>query len=113
MQKYIANFVGVKKVIYAYNLEQAFQEANIFANKHKLEKHTITDCDEFIDNPPYFGIYNMITMEKVQLPVRIEKDDLNELRELAKAENRSLSNYVDTVLKTQIALEKQKRDGKK
>lgn len=113
MQKYIANFVGVKKIIYAYNLEQAFQEANVFADKHKLEKHTITDCDEFIKNPPYFGIYNMITMEKVQLPVRIEKDDLNELRELAKAENRSLSNYVDTVLKTHIALQKQKSEGEK
>ena len=113
MQKYIASFVGVKKVIYAYCLEQAFQEANIFADKHGLGKHTITDCDEFIDNPPYFGIYNMITMGKVQLPVRIEEDDLNQLRFLAKAENRSLSNYVDTVLKSHIALKKQKREGKK
>ena len=113
MQKYIVNFVGVTKVAYAYNLEQAFQEANIFGDKHSLEKHTITDCDEFIDNPPYFGIYNMITMEKIQLPVRIEKEDLNELKDLAKAENRSLSNYVDTVLKTHIALKKQKSEGKK
>ena len=43
-------------------------------------------------------------MAKIQLPVRIEQSDLNELRELAKAENRSLSNYVDTVLKNHIAL---------
>lgn len=52
-------------------------------------------------------------MSKVQLPVRIEQEDLNTLKELAKQDNRPLSNYVDTVLKTHIALEKQKRDGKK
>lgn len=52
-------------------------------------------------------------MAKIQLPVRIEQGDLNTLKELAKHDNRPLSNYVDTVLKTHIALEKQKSDGKK
>lgn len=52
-------------------------------------------------------------MAKVQLPVRIESEDLELLKQYAKDDNRPLSNYVDTVLKTQIALEKQKRGEKK
>ena len=36
---------------------------------------------------------------KVQLPVRIEEERVKELRRLAKLENRTLSNYVDTILK--------------
>lgn len=55
--------------------------------------------------------YNI--MAKVQLPVRIESDDLELLKKYAKDDNRPLSNYVDTVLKSQIALEKQKRGEKK
>jgi hypothetical protein len=31
-------------------------------------------------------------MSKIQLPVRIEEEKLNELKELAKADNRTLSN---------------------
>ena len=52
-------------------------------------------------------------MTKTQLPVRIESDDLELLKQYAKEDNRPLSNYVDTVLKNQIALEKQKRGEKK
>lgn len=52
-------------------------------------------------------------MSKVQLPVRIESEDLELLKQYAKDDNRPLSNYVDTVLKNQIALEKQKRGEKK
>ena len=52
-------------------------------------------------------------MAKIQLPVRIEQDDLNTLKELAEQDNRPLSNYVDTVLKNHIALKKQKSEGKK
>lgn len=52
-------------------------------------------------------------MAKVQLPVRIEQDDLKTLKELAEQDNRPLSNYVDTLLKNHIALKKQKSDGKK
>ena len=52
-------------------------------------------------------------MAKVQLPVRIDKSDLELLKKYAEDNNRPLSNYVDTVLKTQIALEKQKRGEKK
>ena len=51
-------------------------------------------------------------MAKIQLPVRIESEDLELLKQYAKDDNRPLSNYVDTVLKNQIALEKQKRGGK-
>jgi len=51
-------------------------------------------------------------MSKVQLPVRIESENLELLKQYAKDDNRPLSNYVDTVLKNQIALEKQKREGK-
>lgn len=51
-------------------------------------------------------------MARVQLPVRIEGEDLELLKQYAKADNRPLSNYVDTVLKNQIALEKQKRGEK-
>jgi hypothetical protein len=52
-------------------------------------------------------------MAKIQLPVRIEQDDLNILKKLAEDDNRPLSNYVDTVLKTHIAFSKQNRAGKK
>ena len=58
MNKYIANYIGISKVVYAYNLEQAIIEATIFAQKRNLKRNTIIDCDEFISNPPYFGIYN-------------------------------------------------------
>lgn len=51
-------------------------------------------------------------MAKVQLPVRIEKTDLELLKKYAEEDNRPLSNYVDTILKNQIALEKQKRGEK-
>ena len=53
-----------------------------------------------------------VIMAKIQLPVRIEQDDLNTLKELAELDNRPLSNYVDTVLKNHIALKKQKSGGK-
>lgn len=51
-------------------------------------------------------------MTKIQLPVRIEEEQLNELKELAKADNRTLSNYVDTMIKNHIA-DRQKRGEKK
>lgn len=51
-------------------------------------------------------------MAKIQLPVRIEKEQLNELKELAKADNRTLSNYVDTMIKNHIA-DRQKEGEKK
>lgn len=57
--------------------------------------------------------FNYNIMAKVQLPVRIESDDLELLKKYAKEDNRPLSNYVDTVLKSQIALEKQKSGEKK
>jgi hypothetical protein len=47
-------------------------------------------------------------MPKIQLPVRIEEEQLNELKKLAKAENRSLSNYVDTLIKDHV---KSKKNG--
>jgi hypothetical protein len=47
-------------------------------------------------------------MAKIQLPVRIEEKELSELKQLAKLENRSLSNYVDTMIKNHIA-DRQKR----
>ena len=52
-------------------------------------------------------------MAKIQLPVRIEETELSEIKRLAKLENRSLSNYVDTMIKNHIALKKQKRGEKK
>lgn len=51
-------------------------------------------------------------MAKIQLPVRIEEKELSELKQLAKLENRSLSNYVDTMIKTHIS-DRQKRGEKK
>lgn len=51
-------------------------------------------------------------MAKIQLPVRIEENELSELKRLAKLENRSLSNYVDTMIKNHIA-DRQKRGEKK
>lgn len=51
-------------------------------------------------------------MKKIQLPVRIEQEDLNTLKEFAQQDNRPLSNYVDTVLKIHIA-DRQKRGEKK
>lgn len=41
-------------------------------------------------------------MAKIQLPVRIEEKQLNTLKELARADNRTLSNYVDTMIKEHI-----------
>ena len=52
-------------------------------------------------------------MGKIQLPVRIQQDDLKTLKEFAEIDNRPLSNYVDTVLRKHIALKKQKSGGKK
>lgn len=37
-------------------------------------------------------------MAKVQLPVRIEKTDLELLKKYAEKDNRLLSNYVDTII---------------
>ena len=51
-------------------------------------------------------------MVKIQLPVRIEEKELSELKQLAKLENRSLSNYVDTMIKNHIA-DRQKEGRKK
>lgn len=58
MNKYIVKFIGISKIVYAYNLDQAIQEATIFAKKRGLNQNTIIDCEEFVENPPYFGIYN-------------------------------------------------------
>lgn len=60
MNKYKANFIGISKIVYAYNLDQAFQEAEIFADKKGLELYSITDLEEFTEAPPYFGIYSKI-----------------------------------------------------
>lgn len=60
MNKYIAKFIGISKVVYAYNLEQSFQEALVFGDKRKLILNSIIDCEENVLKPPYFGIYNMI-----------------------------------------------------
>ena len=57
-------------------------------------------------------INKIFDMAKIQLPVRIEEEQLNELKELAKADNRTLSNYVDTMIKNHIA-DRQKRGEKK
>lgn len=47
-------------------------------------------------------INKIFEMAKVQLPVRIEEDQINKLKKLADDENRSLSNYVDTLIKDHI-----------
>lgn len=57
-------------------------------------------------------INKIFDMAKIQLPVRIEEEQLNELKELAKADNRTLSNYVDTMIKNHIAY-RQKMGEKK
>jgi hypothetical protein len=56
--KYIVNFNEKVKVCYAYNLEQAFTEAETFARKYNLpQDFTIEEkTGEFIENPPHFGI---------------------------------------------------------
>jgi len=53
-------------------------------------------------------LINKLKMTKIQLPVRIEQEDLNILKKLADLDNRPLSNYVDTVLKSHIAFKKLK-----
>lgn len=60
MNKYKANFIGISKIVYAYNLDQAFQEAEIFANKNQIELYSMIDLEEFVEQPPYFGIYQKI-----------------------------------------------------
>ena len=55
--RYNVNFKEFKKVCYAYNLEQAFTEADVFARKHQLSSDfTIDETEKFVENPPYFGI---------------------------------------------------------
>lgn len=41
-------------------------------------------------------------MSKQQLPVRVDEIVLKKLKEFAKKENRSLSNFVETVLKNYV-----------
>ena len=53
-------------------------------------------------------LINKLKMTKIQLPVRIEQEDLNILKKLADLDNRPLSNYVDTILKSHIAFKKLK-----
>jgi len=60
MKKYIAKFIGISKTVYAYNLEQAFQESLVFGNARNLILNSVVDCEEEIKKPPYFGIYNII-----------------------------------------------------
>lgn len=60
MRKYIAKFIGISKIVYAYNLDQAFQESLIFGDRRKLKLSSIIDCEEEVLKPPYFGIYNII-----------------------------------------------------
>ena len=50
--------------------------------------------------------------KKAQLPLRIDEEVKLDLVDLAFNENRSVNNYVETVLKNHIALEKQKCEGK-
>lgn len=55
--KYIINFKEKAKVCYAYNLEQAFTEAKVYARKNKLSlDFSIEDSETFVENHPYFGI---------------------------------------------------------
>ena len=51
-------------------------------------------------------------MAKIQLLVRVEEKELSKLKQFAKLENRSLSNYVDTMIKNHIT-DRQKRGEKK
>jgi len=51
-------------------------------------------------------------MAKVQLPLRVDEEIKSDLISLSTEENRSVNNYVETVLQNHIALEKQKRVGK-
>lgn len=41
-------------------------------------------------------------MSKKQLPVRVDETVLKKLKEFAKKDNRTLSNYVETVLKNYV-----------
>ena len=55
--KYIVHFKEKARVCYAYNLEHAFAEAEVFARRYGLfQDFIIKETGEFIDNPPYFGI---------------------------------------------------------
>lgn len=60
MNKYIAKFNGISKIVFAYNLDQAFQEAEIFARRKKITLLSIEDLEQFEEKPPYFGIYEKI-----------------------------------------------------
>lgn len=59
INKYIAQFEGITKTIYCWNLEQAFIEAEIWGNKRNLNLLSIIDLDVQIleCETPYFGIY--------------------------------------------------------
>ena len=55
--KYIVHFKEKTRICYAYNLEHAFTEAELFARRYGLfQNFIIKETEEFIDNPPYFGI---------------------------------------------------------
>jgi len=48
-----------------------------------------------------------------QLPLRVETEMKDELVRLAKDDKRSLNTYCEIVFENHIALQKQKREGKK
>lgn len=50
---------------------------------------------------------------KEQLPARIESDTLKKLKELAKQENRTLSNYIDITLTQHVSKSNLKYQPKK
>lgn len=57
MFRYTVYFKEFRKVCYAYNLEQAFTEANVYARKNKLSlDFSIEDSETFVENHSYFGI---------------------------------------------------------
>ncbi|SED11235.1 hypothetical protein SAMN04489761_4312 [Tenacibaculum sp. MAR_2009_124] len=59
INKYKANYIGISKTVYAWNLGQAFQEAEIWGSEKGLTLLSITDLEQTIteNKCPYFGIY--------------------------------------------------------
>lgn len=52
-------------------------------------------------------------MSKVQLPTRVEQEDLDCLTQFAKEDGRPLSNYVRKILQDHIVLKKQQKRRQK
>jgi len=88
-----------------YNYEPNNDALNALIRPGKKKNRSLVSYDSGL-------LLKISFMAKVQLPLRVDEKIKADLISLSTEENRSVNNYVETVLQNHIALEKQKRVGK-